>query len=249
VSYEVSLKAYEGPLDLLLDLIREKKVDIYDIPISMITKEYLERIKQMEEAELEVASEFVVMAATLMEIKARMLLPKEKSQETEEEEDPRLDLVSRLLIYKQFKEASLYLADLYENQGRVFARSNINQLLLEEIRPEEDLRNMQVSLSDLCQALQVVLESVQEEIEEVPREKVTIEQQMNWLLICTKESGMLLFQDLFSILKSKVLIVVTFMALLELVHRDRLSVRQDELTKEIFVYYLNNEDKGEDYES
>ncbi len=250
MSIAISVKAYEGPLDLLLDLIREKRVDIYDIPIAEITKEYLRHLKLMEEAELEVASEFMVMAATLMEIKARLLLPKEKKLVEEDDSDPRTELVNRLLIYKQFKEASFYLGESYLTQSTVYSRESLNEILLQELKPTEDLRNMQISLSDLCLAFQVVLEAKQsEEQAPLPREKITIEEQLKWLTLYVKEKGDLLFQDLFGILKSKVLLVVTFLALLELVHRGILGVRQNEKTQAIYIYYLREDEVQKEYDS
>lgn len=239
---DVNLKVYEGPLDLLLSLIKEKRLDILDIPIALITKEYLEHLRLMEEAELEIAAEFVLMAATLMEIKAKMLLPKEKSpEELEVDEDPRLELVNRLIVYKQFKEVSDYLGESFAQQSSVFSRENINQIFLDSLRPEEDLRNMQVNLYDLCNALQVVLEGRKEEEPSVlPREKITIDEQMNWLKRYIKEKRDLLFIDLFKVLHSKVVIVVTFLALLELVHRGVVGVRQDE-DSSIYLYYIKDE--------
>ncbi len=250
MSIAISLKAYEGPLDLLLDLIREKRVDIYDIPIAEITREYLNRLKLMEDADLEIASEFMVMAATLMEIKARLLLPKEKKPMVEDEPDPRLELVNRLLLYKQFKEAAFYLGESFETQSSVYSRESVNEILLQKLKPDEDLRNMQISLNDLCLAFQVVLEAKQsEEQAPLPREKITIEEQIRWLTLYVKEKGDILFQDLFGILKSKVLLVVTFLALLELVHRGVLGVRQNEKTSTIYIYYLSENEVQKNYDS
>ena len=248
MSIDVSVKAFEGPLDLLLSLIKEKQIDIYDIPIAEITAAYLEELKNMESSNYEVAAEFVVMAATLMEIKARMLLPKAKIEEEEEEEDPRTELVNKLLIYKQFKEAANFLKESSEDQSRVFARDTINRLLLEELKPDHDLRNLGVSISDLLGALRVVLEAKKEEEEilpVLPREKITIDEQINWLTLYMKEKRDLLFSDLFGVLKSKVLIVVTFMALLELVHKGTVSVRQSE-DLEIYVSYIENGGESEE---
>ncbi|MDD2430096.1 MAG: segregation/condensation protein A [Firmicutes bacterium] len=239
MSIDISVKAFEGPLDLLLSLIKEKRIDIYDIPISEITKAYLEEVKHMEDSEYEVATEFIVMAATLMEIKAKMLLPKPQLEEDEEQEDPRTELVNRLILYKQFKEAAGYLYENFEDQSRVFARDNINQILLEELRPDHDLRNLEVSMTELLSALKVVLEAKrdEDEISSLPREQITIEDQINWLELYLEEKRDLLFSELFGLLKSKVLIVVTFMALLELVHRGVLGVSQTD-SSEIYVNYL-----------
>ncbi len=248
MSIDVSVKAFEGPLDLLLSLIKDKQIDIYDIPIAEITAAYLEELKNMESSNYEVAAEFVVMAATLMEIKARMLLPKAKIEEEEEEEDPRTELVNKLLIYKQFKEAANFLKESFEDQSRVFARDTINRFLLEELKPDHDLRNLGVSISDLLGALRVVLEAKKEEEEilpVLPREKITIDEQINWLTLYMKEKRDLLFSDLFGVLKSKVLIVVTFMALLELVHKGTVSVRQSE-DLEIYVSYIENGGESEE---
>ncbi|MBQ6835061.1 MAG: segregation/condensation protein A, partial [Lachnospiraceae bacterium] len=120
ISYK--LESFEGPLDLLLHLIEKNKVNIYDIPIAMITDQYLEYVKHMEEESLDVVSEFLVMAATLLDIKARMLLPKEVNEEGEEE-DPRAELVERLLEYKTYKYMSLELKDMELDAEKIFYKS------------------------------------------------------------------------------------------------------------------------------
>lgn len=125
---KVVLESFEGPLDLLLHLIREHKIDIYDIPIYEITKQYLVYLDKMNEYNIEVASEFLVVASTLINIKVRMLLPKTNDEETNEIEDPRLELVNRLIEYEKFKNISLTLGDIFEENGQNFYREKDEEL-------------------------------------------------------------------------------------------------------------------------
>ncbi|MFZ3013674.1 MAG: segregation/condensation protein A, partial [Nitrospira sp.] len=154
--YQVRIENFEGPLDLLLHLIKKNEINIYDIPVAMIARQYLEYLEAMEELNLNVAGDFLVMAATLLQIKSKMLLPvDETSDDDEEGPDPREELVRRLLEYKGFKEAARQLADQEKMWNEIFWRE---QALSVEAAVEEDLSLENVSLFDLVDALKGVLE-------------------------------------------------------------------------------------------
>ena len=156
ISYK--LESFEGPLDLLLHLIEKNKVNIYDIPIATITDQYLEYVKHMEEESMDVVSEFLVMAATLLDIKARMLLPKEVNEEGEEE-DPRAELVARLLEYKTYKYMSMELKDMELDAEKIFYKSPTIPREVEKYEPPVDLDKLLdgVTLAKLQQIFQSVM--------------------------------------------------------------------------------------------
>jgi segregation and condensation protein A len=237
-SYSIKLPVFEGPLDLLLHLIREHKIDIYDIPIARITEQYLAYLALMESMDLEVAGEFVVMAATLMEIKSRMLLPQPGPELGAEEEgaDPRQELVQRLLEYEQYKAAAGEFRALEEISLRVFTR---------EAEPEEPLEVPLAELTpvDLVRALERMLASFSEgaaEITTLQREKVNLRLRMRevWGALSGWD-GPMPFRVLFEIFgegqPTRVEIVVTFLAVLELLRGARIRVRQDQALGEIFL--------------
>ncbi len=210
----VKLDIFEGPLDLLLHLIRENKVEISDIPISSITEQYLKYLDLMKTLNLDVAGEFLVMAATLMHIKSRMLLPfDEESEGTEEGEDPRQELVRQLLEYQQFKEASLTLGELEEARRLTFAPQSIG--------PEPPKRTeypLEVSLFDLLSALEKLLESLPEEKHvDIKRDHLSVAERISEVLEFLREAeGEVPFEDLFRGSGRVGEVVVTLLALLEL---------------------------------
>src|SRR3990167_9337508 len=162
MTYKVKLEVFEGPLDLLLYLIKKEEVDIYDIPISRITKEYLEYLELMQLLDLNIAGEFIVMAATLMHIKSKILLPKDPTQEEEAEEaDPRAELVRRLLEYKKFKEAAGELSHMASKQKGVFGRITAES----PVAPDpEEAEFFEASLFDLITAFTKVMKDIPKEI-------------------------------------------------------------------------------------
>ncbi|HEX3033288.1 MAG TPA: segregation/condensation protein A, partial [Bacillota bacterium] len=180
MAYQIRLEAFEGPFDLLFHLIEKNEVDIYNIPIADITEQYLDYIAQMQKLDIDIASEFLVMAATLLSIKSRMLLPK-PPKETDEGEggvDPRDELVERLLEYRKFKEVAEFLKEREAVQGKVFTRNNEEEMfssLFGEVDPLDG-----VKLDDLIKALQQVLNRVDEDIlpAELPREEFSIRDKM-----------------------------------------------------------------------
>jgi len=229
--YKVRLKQFEGPLDLLLHLIRRDKINIYDIPISHITSEYLAYIEIMRELELEIAGEFFVMAATLIRIKAQMLLPR-RSSEDEEEEDPRDELVKNLLEYRRFKEAAYQLAQREEERRKIFTRPSIRPLKLESY--EEDPG---ITVFDLIDAFRSVIENLREEpIYTIERETIRIEEKMDLIMDAINTRGEILFSELFSGGFSKQDIIVTFLAILELVRLGEIQARQMNNSSDIWLY-------------
>lgn len=217
--YEVRLDTFEGPLDLLLHLVREREIDIYDIPLAIITEQYLEYISFMESLDLSLAGEFLEMAATLIRIKVQMLLPKE-TDAGEEEEDPRQQLVRKLVEYKQFKEVAGALSSKEEERRGHFPRGvdpkNYADLEEEEVDTAEFLRD--VTLFDLVDGLREVLSRVPERVDlhSVHLEKFTVEAQIDRIRAVLSERGSLPFTEVFGAGASRSQIISTFMALLEL---------------------------------
>jgi len=236
-SYEVRLDAFEGPLDLLLHLIREHEIDIYDIPIATITSQYLEYINFMESLDLSLAGEFLEMAATLIRIKVQMLLPP-AIDETEEDEDPREQLVRKLVEYKQFKEAAGVLST-HEEERKSFVPHSVDTRPFraveeEELETEDFLRD--VTLFDLVDCLREVLERVPNRIDvhEVDREIVSVEDRMEHIR-SEITRGATTFRKLFASAVTKVEIVTTFIALLELVRLGVILAVQDSTYGDIAI--------------
>lgn len=237
--YPVTLPVFAGPLDLLLYLIRRQEIDIYDIPIAGIAVQFLDYLALLEELDVEVAADFLVMAATLLEIKSRMLLPRSvlhEEAEEEEAEDPRAELVRKLLEYQQFKSAAGVLQQRANEQQQRFSRTDVVPHL-PFARPEPSLAGNPDSFS-LWTALQEVLARVEKAgptIREVARPKVTIRQQMIHLLklLETTRDGIGFADTIFYAgrvdIPTRVEVIVTFLALLELMRLHRVLVAQDEL--------------------
>lgn len=220
----VKLEIFEGPLDLLLHLIKKNEVSITDIPISTITEQYLATLEVMQSLNLDVAGEFLVMAATLIHIKSRTLLPfGGEEEEGEEGKDPREELVRRLLEYQKFKEAAEDLQKREILWRDVFPRSS---------EPPEESAGVvfeQPSLFDLISALRQILERFPEErAHEVVLEKISVREKMNLLLDDLHRRGKVIFQSLFDTATSRLEVVVTFLAMLELVKIRAIRVAQEE---------------------
>lgn len=230
MSYHIRLTQFEGPLDLLLHLIRRDKINIYDIPISHITKEYLSYIEIMQELRLEVAGEFFVMAATLMRIKAQMLLPKRPDEE--DEEDPREELVRNLLEYRKFKEAASHFADRESDRRKVFTRP--------ALRPpegEKDTSLMEVSIFDLVDAFKKVMEDLKNQISyRIEKETYTIEEKIDLIRDRIESNSEILFTELFSGEFDRLEIIVTFLAILEMARLGELSARQMTSSGDVWLY-------------
>lgn len=234
--YKVKLEVFEGPLDLLLYLIKKEEVDIYDIPIERITNQYMEYLSLMQLLNLDVAGEFLVMAATLMYIKSRMLLPADQQvtdTEADEGEDPRWELIRQLIEYKKFKETALQLGQREAEQANVFARAGDSGLAL-------DLKKVplaEVSLFDLIAAFHEVLKraSAREDFREIYEERFTVSDKIEEILYTMRDRLEIRFAELFPENASRTEVIVTFLALLELIRLKRLRVRQTEAFGEIYV--------------
>ncbi|MEW6001564.1 MAG: segregation/condensation protein A [Nitrospirota bacterium] len=210
-AYNIKLPVFEGPLDLLLHLIRENKIDIYDIPIALITHQYLEYIGLMKELNLEIAGEFLVMAATLIHIKSRMLLPIEEQASSEEQEDPRLELVQRLLEFQAFKDAALTLKEREGEWMKVFHREPVSE------EAEKEICLSDVSLFDLLSAFKKILETASSEVIAITKESLTVKDRISLIMEMIEGQDALRFEDFFKDGITRLQIVVTFVALLELI--------------------------------
>jgi segregation and condensation protein A len=233
--YKVKLDVFEGPFDLLLFLIRKNEVDIYDIPIFKISKQFLDYIEVMKILDLDVAGDFIEMCAILMSIKARYLLPKPESEGDEEAEDPRQELVERLIEYKRYKEVSMEMEEREEKRSRLFGREYFNFVpKTEEISNEEYLDK--VTLFDLVLAFRKAMDNMPKvHVHEVQMIKVTVEEQSEIILNKLRGNEMILFQDLMRELKEKIIIIVTFIALLDLIKNGLVEVSQSAVYDDIRI--------------
>lgn len=230
-SYKVSLEVFEGPLDLLLYLIKKEEVDIYEVSIERITKQYLSYIEAFEILNIEIAGEFVVMAANLLYIKSRTLLPKDQQmpEEDVEEDDPRWELIRQLIEYKKFKEAALHLREREELESTLFPRPEGSPKLTDQ--PSQELAPLkEVTLLELINAFQRALKrlSTKKPTAEIYEETFTVADRMQYLMRFLKEGVSMTFQELFSSSASRSELVVTFLALLELIRMRQFLVRQEE---------------------
>lgn len=236
-AYNIHLPVFEGPFDLLLHLIREKQVDIYDIPIAEITDEYLSYLEKMKEMDLEIASSFLVMAATLLSIKARMLLPKPITDDEEQEADARSELVHDLLEYMRFKEAARNMSDLAEQHHLHFARPNEEELYLNLFSEENPLTGK--TLTDLQKAFDKVLKKAEARgtVMHIEKEQITLQGQLDRIfeMISQKPQGTA-FSSVFNDCKSKIALIVTFLALLELIRQSVVRISQNDTYEEIYLY-------------
>ncbi len=227
--YRIKLQVFEGPLDLLLFLIRKNELDIYDIPIESVTRQYIEALHAMQQLDLEVAGDFFVMAATLMEIKSRMLLPKGQHavdpNAEDEEVDPRWELVHQLLQYKKFKEASAKLNELVTLRQDLMERY-VSGLLVEAA--DRPLKN--VDRIELWNAFNMVLRRLAEKlvVGEIQDEQVTVADQMEYLLQRIQSDKTFVFSALFPGKVTLRMLVATFLAVLELTRLNKLRIQQDE---------------------
>jgi segregation and condensation protein A len=231
--YRVQLKNFEGPLDLLLFFIKRDELNIYDIPISHITHEFLDYIRLMEELDLDVASEFIYMASLLMSIKARMMLPREQESDDElDEDDPRYELVQKLLEYKRYKEMAEKLTVIDEETRQKYYRGYPDADEVEKQATGEALKD--VTLFDLMAAFRKVLADIkrQHTYHKVEKVQYTVEQQAEYVLTYLQSRGRTSFVSFCSELKSRIAIVVTFLAVLEMLKEQQINlfVEEDDST-------------------
>ncbi len=232
--YRIKLPVFEGPLDLLLFLIKKNEIDIYDIPIVSVTRQYIDVLHSLRELDLDIAGEFFVMAASLMEIKSRMLLPRGQAatgDTTEDEDlDPRWELVHQLLQYKKFKEAAAKLDELAAFQRDMLARHVAIQAVTESERPLKPTDRI-----ELWNAFNIVLRRLAEKlvVGEIEDEQVTVSDKMEELLELTRTRKRFVFTELFPEKTTVRVLVATFIAVLELTRLRKLEVHQDEAYADI----------------
>jgi len=237
MTYKLRLGNFEGPLDLLLHLIKKSEVDIHDVPISTVTDQYIEYLEVMRELDLEIASEFLVMAATLMEIKSRMLLPVEPTED-ESEDDPRFELIEQILEYKTYKEYAGHLEQKAAEEMHYFQRK-----FKEDIDVETGEPLIEAGLFELLQAFKQVLEyAAEESFSEITLEEVSVEEQMEHLRNRLRENGNMLLDEIFDKgNKTKMVLIATFLALLELIRLREVAAQQTKRFGEIRLFPLMEE--------
>ena len=235
--YRVKLDIFEGPMDLLLHLIKKSEVDIYDIPISFITKQYLEYIELMKQLNLDLAGEFIVMASELMHIKSRMLLPKTELEEEEEEgPDPRDELVRRLIEYQQYKEIAEELRERDLLGRDVFSRGATSSDWVET--PADRLAP--VSLFSLVEAFQKLLEKAEPDEVQYIVDRISVRERIVQLMDRFKNVENIAFDELFEDSKTRRDLIVTFLAILEMVRISVLKVHQSDYDGKISLFPLSD---------
>lgn len=245
MNYQVVLPVFEGPMDLLLHLIDTNELDIYNIPIAFITGQYMDYLNKAEAIDLTLSGDFVLMAGTLLTIKARMLLPKriQPADEEGETEDPRDELVEKLLEYRLYKEKAAEFKALEQSQSRVFFREVDDKILLQLFPAPNPVGKL--TTDDLTRTFMQILESLagREKFIQLPRDTVTIQAQISYLLkIIKQQPGGIAFRSLLSGDSLRTM-VTTFMALLELLHRGKIWARQKESFGEIYLFYNDQNGK------
>jgi segregation and condensation protein A len=232
--YKVKLEVFEGPLDLLLYLIKRDEIDIYDISIERITRQYLEYLQAFKELKIDIAGEFVVMAANLIYLKSRSLLPLDQQppEEDAEEDDPRWDLIRQLIEYKKFKEAAAQLHDRALEQERIFTRDGGRAAISGAPLPLHE-----VGIFQLIHAFQEVIKRVeaQEDLQEIFGERFSVSDKIEKILERVSDGAPVRFSELFGQIVSRVEIVVTFLALLELIRLNQVRAMQRKMFDEIEI--------------
>lgn len=234
MSYKIKLEIFEGPLDLLLYLVKKDHLNVYDIPIAKVTEQYVRYLDMMRLLNLNIAGEFLVMAATLMQIKSKMLLPIDESQATQEEqEDPRAELVKRLLEYEKFKEIAQDLRQKELDQREIFKRPKMQN---KEEASESGEVYFEASLFDLISAFSQALEDVPKELfYEVVKDEFSVEGKVHEILHLMLVEQSVSISGLFSGAKNKMEIVVIFLAILELIRLKEIVARQKSVFGEIEI--------------
>ncbi|MCR4684879.1 MAG: segregation/condensation protein A [Lachnospiraceae bacterium] len=243
MSLNVKLQVFEGPLDLLLHLIEKNKVDIYDIPISMITEQYLEYIQKMREEDLNVASEFLVMAATLLSIKSKMLLPVEVNEEGEEE-DPRAELVEKLIEYKMYKYMSFELKDMQIDACRTwFKRATLPEEIADYKEPIDyeklvgdiDLSKLNHIFKSIMKRQVDKVDPVRSQFGKIEKDEVNLEEKTEYIENYIRFHKAFSFRDLLEKQRSKMDVVVTFLIILEMIKIGKIMIAQEDLFDDIMI--------------
>ncbi|MEN1969114.1 segregation/condensation protein A [Lentibacillus sp. N15] len=237
-AYQVKIDSFEGPLDLLLHLINQYEINIYDIPVAQITEQYMEYIHTMQQLELNVASEYLVMASTLLAIKSQMLLPKQEIDIEDDtyEEDPRDELMDRLIAYRKYKQAAETLKEKEKDSNQIFTRSPVQ---FTDIDNKQPVVQGDVSIYDMLGALNNMLERKKwkEPLEtKISRIDISLEQRMEEVIqVVKRKRDGVLFDDLFTY-RSRSHIVVTFIAILELMKDKQVYCKQEKQLAELYVF-------------
>lgn len=240
----VKLESYEGPFDVLFRLIEKNKIDIYDIPISQLTDQYMEFIQSMETDDMDSMSEFIVMAAALLEIKSKMLLPKEE-KEDKEEEDPREELVRRLLEYKRFKKAAEILHEKDKTAGTSFFKEADKTILSEikDIVPKDineilngaDLNMLYAAFEEVLKRREDKRDKIRSGFNSVKKAVFSINDKISYITDLLIVNNRLSFKDIFRTDTTRAEVVVTFLAMLELIKIRKINVKQDSVFDEIII--------------
>lgn len=239
MSYELHLRAFDGPFDLLVHLIEVNQLDIYDIPIAEITEQYLAYLQAMEELDMEIASSFLVMAANLLSIKARMLVPSYRENDEGEQElvDEREQLVSDILEYMRFKEAARLMGDIAAEEVKLYFRQNDESLYAAQFNNDRIFEDK--GIGDLTDAFAAVLQrlSARPQVLNIIREEVTVTQKLRdiYTLVSEHPKG-IRFEEVFEGAQSRLGLVVSFLALLELIHSSVVKYRQSKDFGQIYIY-------------
>lgn len=248
MALSVKLEAFEGPLDLLLHLIEKNKIDIYDIPIVEITDQYLAYIKQMQTEDMNVMSEFLVMAATLLDIKCRMLLPKEENEEGEEE-DPRAELVQRLLEYKMYKYMSFELRDRQVDAQKAFFREKHLPKEVENYRQPVDYGELigDMNLQKLQDIFQSIVKKQEDKIDpirssygNIEKDEIDIDEKTVYVEDYIKTHKKTSFKELLEKQHSKMEVIVTFLVILEMMKMGKIDIVQEHIFDDILITVKEN---------
>ncbi len=236
MSYRIHLQNFDGPLDLLLFLIRKNEVDVYDIPVATITQQYMEYLGVIEMLDLDNASEYILMAATLIRVKAALLLPKPELDDDDDADDPRHELVQRLLEYQRFKEVADGLEEI-ETESRHFFRSLNYKFEDDESEEEDGVEQSEVGMYELMAVFVDVIKRVPPVTEHmVERIPVTIEDQTKVVLEFLENNKQVLFRDLLlTQVNEKIILIVTFIAILELMKSRKVTLNQNKPFAEIWI--------------
>ena len=233
VQYKVTIDNFDGPLDLLLHLIKEQDIDIYDIKIEEITKQYLDYIKKMKDLNLSVASEYLVMASELIEMKSKMLLPKKEKQEDEYEEDPREVLIKRLLAYKKYKEVTSEFKNLELTRKSVFTKEPDN---LSRYAKEEDI-NEDLGVDDLINAFNILM--MKKELDKplatkITKKELSVSEKVKKIKDILKVKKKMNFEEVFEV-QSKEEVIISFLSILEMVKKKEILLTQEGNFKSIII--------------
>lgn len=237
MEYEIQLEIFKGPMDLLLHLIEKNEIDIYDIPISLITEQYLAYVQTIQLLNLEVVGDFLVMAATLMQIKVKMLLPQLGNgleENGEGDDDPRLELAYKLIEYKKIKEASLSLQSLEMSQGRYYTR--VAGEFADQIMGPEGSPVKTLAVWELMEAFKDILESLEPKpIQAIPKQEISIKQRMTEIIDLVTQEERVYFKKVFHDVHTKVGLITCFLALLELIRLHRVVAYQTVIFGDILI--------------